>query len=136
MGLYQVRNALLRGPNHHLGKHHVYQFLTLRTLSLNAVILQVPSTVNRVYGLVYPEVVSFRLNYTSGLVLPLQGFWNSLVYAMTSLAASKALYRSLRYGRQRPPRDRRSSSSATTNNILPSGRPNPFPYVLSRLPKK
>ena len=53
----------------------------------------VPSTVNRVVTLAHPEAEIFGLNYTSGLVLPLQGFWNALVYIFTSYKACKALIR-------------------------------------------
>jgi hypothetical protein len=51
----------------------------------------VPSTVNRVVTLVYPEDMIFGLNYASGLVLPLQGFWNAIIYIFTSLPACTAL---------------------------------------------
>lgn len=96
---------------------------------------QVPSTINRVYSLVHPEAVSFPLSYASGLVLPLQGFWNAVVYTITSLSASRALYRSLRY-RQHPALGHRTSSSSTTKGILPGGGPNPLPYVLRGLSKR
>jgi hypothetical protein len=52
---------------------------------------QVPSTINRVYSFVHPEVVSFPLSFASALVLPLQGWWNFVVYVTTSLPATKAL---------------------------------------------
>lgn len=52
----------------------------------------VPSSINRVYTLVHPESFVFGLNYVSALVLPLQGFWNSVVYAVTSFAACKAMF--------------------------------------------
>jgi hypothetical protein len=55
----------------------------------------VPSTVNRVYSLAHPEVVSFPLNYASALVLPLQGWWNFVVYVTTSFPATKALLRKM-----------------------------------------
>jgi hypothetical protein len=51
----------------------------------------VPSTVNRVATLVDPKTELFGLNYMSGLVLPLQGFWNAIIYIMTSWSACKAL---------------------------------------------
>ncbi|KAF3395716.1 hypothetical protein F1880_007317 [Penicillium rolfsii] len=43
----------------------------------------VPSTINRVYSLARPNDFSFGLNYTASFVLPLQGFWNSLIYVST-----------------------------------------------------
>ncbi|KAJ6086412.1 hypothetical protein N7467_005326 [Penicillium canescens] len=56
----------------------------------------VPSTVNRVYALARPDNFSFGLNYASGFVLPLQGFWNSLIYVSISWPAFKTLWRNLR----------------------------------------
>lgn len=52
----------------------------------------VPSTINRVYTLVHPDSVIFGLDFASGLVLPLQGFWNAVVYIATSFPACKALF--------------------------------------------
>ncbi|KAI9681430.1 MAG: hypothetical protein M1817_002714 [Caeruleum heppii] len=63
----------------------------------------VPSSVNRVYGLVHPTKFNFPLNYTSSLVLPLQGFWNAIIYILTSLPACKALwYKFLGHAHQSP----------------------------------
>ena len=56
-----------------------------------ALVTWVPSTVNRVLTLVHPEDKIFALNYASGLVLPLQGFWNAIIYIFTSLPACAAL---------------------------------------------
>ncbi|KAI9780522.1 MAG: hypothetical protein M1839_006640 [Geoglossum umbratile] len=53
----------------------------------------VPSSVNRVYSLVHPEKSNFPLNFVASLVLPLQGFWNGLIYFTTSLPASRNLWR-------------------------------------------
>jgi hypothetical protein len=53
----------------------------------------VPSTLNRLVTLVHPNDPIFGLAYASGLVLPLQGFWNATIYIFTSLPACKALMR-------------------------------------------
>ena len=53
----------------------------------------VPSSLNRVYSVVHPHQVYFPFAYASGLVLPLMGFWNSLIYIVTSWAACKALWK-------------------------------------------
>jgi hypothetical protein len=53
----------------------------------------VPSTLNRLVTLVHPNDPIFGLNYASGLVLPLQGFWNATIYIFTSLPACKAWVR-------------------------------------------
>lgn len=47
-------------------------------------IVWVPSTINRVYSLVHPDHPLFALNLLSALVLPLQGFWNAMIYIATS----------------------------------------------------
>lgn len=58
---------------------------------------QVPSTANRVYTLIRPDDFCFGLNYVSSFVLPLQGFWNSLIYVSISWPAFKALRAELLY---------------------------------------
>lgn len=55
----------------------------------------VPSTINRIHTLVHPNESLFRLNYAAGMVLPLQGFWNAIIYIATSSAACRALMRSV-----------------------------------------
>lgn len=57
--------------------------------------LQVPSTINRVYSLARPNDFNFSLNYASSFVLPLQGFWNSLIYVSISWPALKLLWSDL-----------------------------------------
>ncbi|KAJ5722065.1 hypothetical protein N7488_000100 [Penicillium malachiteum] len=52
---------------------------------------------NRVYALIQPDDFSFGLNYASSFVLPLQGFWNSLIYVSISWPASGTLVAELRY---------------------------------------
>jgi len=53
----------------------------------------VPSSVNRVYSLAHPEKLNFPMHFVASLVLPLQGFWNGLIYFTTSLSESKKLWR-------------------------------------------
>jgi hypothetical protein len=55
----------------------------------------IPSSANRVYGLIYTNKVSYPLNVASALVLPLQGFWNAVIYFVTSFAACRALCSSI-----------------------------------------
>lgn len=51
----------------------------------------VPSSINRVYTLVYPHAYPFPLLFVAALVLPLQGLWNGLIYTATSLPECRAL---------------------------------------------
>jgi len=53
----------------------------------------VPASVNRVYGLLHPDTPSFGLNAASAVVLNLQGFWNTVIYFVTSLGIWKGILR-------------------------------------------
>ncbi|KAL8680732.1 MAG: hypothetical protein Q9186_003079 [Xanthomendoza sp. 1 TL-2023] len=52
---------------------------------------KVPSSMNRVYSLIYPGYVSIPFTYASAVVLPLMGFWNSVIYVTTSWSACKGI---------------------------------------------
>lgn len=56
----------------------------------------IPSTANRIYSLCHPGSVSLPLQYISVAVLPLQGFWNALIYILTSLDACRVFWTSLK----------------------------------------
>lgn len=58
-----------------------------------------PSSANRVYTIIHRGQVSVVLNFMSAFVLPLQGFWNAVIYTFTSWSACKDLLRDLRKGR-------------------------------------
>ncbi|KAH8692246.1 hypothetical protein BGW36DRAFT_419550 [Talaromyces proteolyticus] len=60
------------------------------------VVTWVPSTVNRIYSIVHPDEPSFALNLLSAIVLPLQGFWNSLIYVSISWRTFRRLYQDLK----------------------------------------
>lgn len=59
---------------------------------VSLLITWVPSSINRVYSLIYPDLISVPFSYASGVVLPLMGFWNSVIYITTSWAAVKMLF--------------------------------------------
>lgn len=52
----------------------------------------IPSSGNRVYSLINNGDVSKPLFFASAFVLPLQGFWNAIIYMFTSWAACKSLW--------------------------------------------
>lgn len=52
----------------------------------------IPSSANRVYSVVKNGEVALPLEYMSAFVLPLQGFWNALIYMTTSWKACKLLW--------------------------------------------
>lgn len=51
---------------------------------------------NRVYTLIYPDKESVGLDFASGVVLPLQGFWNGIIYVSVSWPSVKTVLSSLR----------------------------------------
>ncbi|KAK3178722.1 hypothetical protein OEA41_000859 [Lepraria neglecta] len=61
----------------------------------------VPSSINRAYSLVHPDLVSLPFTYASGIVLPLMGFWNSVIYITTSWPAVRGLFSTYNYGVRR-----------------------------------
>ena len=53
---------------------------------------QVPSSTNRVYSVIHPSLVSLPTIYATGVVLPLMGFWNAVIYTTTSWQAVRLLF--------------------------------------------
>ncbi len=51
-------------------------------ISLN--ITWIPSSINRVWSVVYDGQVSWGYSFAAGFVLPLMGFWNAVIYIITS----------------------------------------------------
>jgi hypothetical protein len=78
----------------------------------------IPSSANRVYSYVHPGQISPGLEFASAFVLPLQGFWNGLIYATTSIPACKAFWREVT-GRKvfKAKPLRRVSTFAPTNDV-------------------
>jgi hypothetical protein len=56
----------------------------------------IPSSANRVYSVVRSGEASLALEYMSSFVLPLQGFWNAIIYMVTSWGACKMLWEDIR----------------------------------------
>jgi hypothetical protein len=52
----------------------------------------IPSSANRLYSLTHHRSISVPLEFMSVFVLPLQGFWNCLVYITISWTACKNLF--------------------------------------------
>lgn len=51
----------------------------------------IPSTANRLYPVIHQQQIILGLEYASAFVLPLQGFWNGLIYIFTTRRACKKL---------------------------------------------
>ncbi|TQN74691.1 G-protein coupled receptor 1 [Colletotrichum shisoi] len=62
----------------------------------------VPSSANRVYSVIHTRKSSTPLEFMSAFVLPLQGFWNALIYVVTSWKACKTLWTDIKYASRRP----------------------------------
>ncbi|RGP64420.1 hypothetical protein FSPOR_7950 [Fusarium sporotrichioides] len=78
-----------------------WQYTKCAILFFTAILITwVPSSSNRVYS-VFHKSSSRPLEYMSAFVLPLQGFWNALIYIVTSWSACKNLKNDIRMG-QRP----------------------------------
>ncbi|KAF7538894.1 hypothetical protein G7Z17_g12541 [Cylindrodendrum hubeiense] len=60
----------------------------------------IPSSANRVYSVLHTKNSSIALEFMSAFVLPLQGFWNAIIYMVTSWSAVKNLATDLRLGRR------------------------------------
>ncbi|KAK4044351.1 hypothetical protein C8A01DRAFT_31404 [Parachaetomium inaequale] len=52
--------------------------------AISILVTWTPSSINRVYSLVYPARTSYPLNLAGAVVLPLQGLWNAIIFAATS----------------------------------------------------
>ncbi|KAK5105231.1 hypothetical protein LTS08_001506 [Lithohypha guttulata] len=62
---------------------------------LALIVTWVPSTVNRIYTIIRPDEVVYGLHLAAALVLPLQGFWNALIYLATSTFAMRCLWQDI-----------------------------------------
>ncbi|KAF2192684.1 hypothetical protein K469DRAFT_553210 [Zopfia rhizophila CBS 207.26] len=65
-------------------------------------IVWVPSTVNRVQQFVHKDSPVFGLNLASALVLPLQGFWNAMVYTSTAWPECKRALEGMHSHKKQP----------------------------------
>lgn len=61
----------------------------------------IPSSSNRLYSLLHNNQASLALEYMSAFVLPLQGFWNAVIYMVTSWKACKMFFSDLSRGRKK-----------------------------------
>lgn len=59
------------------------------------IVTWVPSTVNRIYTIFRPDRVVFGSSAAAATVLPLQGFWNTIIYMVTSAYAVRSLWQEL-----------------------------------------
>ncbi|EPE09683.1 g-protein coupled receptor [Ophiostoma piceae UAMH 11346] len=75
----------------------------------------IPSSANRVFSVVHIDKISLPLEYMSAFVLPLQGFWNAIIYVVTSWKACRTLWDDVRH-RSGGGTPHANSYPLTTNN--------------------
>lgn len=115
--IFKVR-SLTR--NHALSETNADAWLYARVAFLffcSLLICWVPSSINRLYSISHPDRLVFWLNYIETFVLPLQGFFNAIVYIITSQTACRNLWRS-RTGAQELPR--KNSTVAGMHAVMPT----------------
>jgi len=61
--------------------------------AISILVTWTPSSINRVYSLIYPTRTSYGLNLAGAVVLPLQGLWNAIIFAATSWGILKEEFR-------------------------------------------
>lgn len=66
--------------------------------AISILVTWTPSSINRVYSLIYPARTSYALNLAGAIVLPLQGLWNAIIFAATSWSTLKDEFRELGRG--------------------------------------
>ena len=107
--------------NHALSETNADAWLYARVAFLffcSLLICWVPSSINRLYSIAHPDRLVFWLNYIETLVLPLQGFFNAIVYMITSQTACRNLWRSMTGAHELP---RKSSAVAGTESLPRKG---------------
>lgn len=85
------RSNLLTRPNNMDKIKWAYTKVAM-LFAISIFITWVPSSINRIYGLRYHKEPSFPLNIGSAIVLPLQGFWNTVIYFTTSISVCKGVW--------------------------------------------
>ena len=116
--MFKVR-SLTR--NHALSETNPDAWLYARVAILffcSLLLCWVPSSINRVYSIAHPDRLVFWLNYIETLVLPLQGFFNAVVYIVTSQTACRNLWRSVTGAQELP---RKNSTTAGTDGLPSKG---------------
>ncbi|KAL1843873.1 hypothetical protein VTJ49DRAFT_7224 [Mycothermus thermophilus] len=88
-----------------------------------------PSSINRVYALVYPDrPASYPLNLAGAIVLPLQGLWNAVIFMATTWSALREEVAALVAGvRRKNPRK---------SGLVGAGSAGPFGPLDGRSPGK
>jgi hypothetical protein len=94
------RPNLTRRRNYELN-NAAWSYTKCAILFFTAILITwIPSSANRVYSVIHAKEVSTTLEFMSAFVLPLQGFWNAVIYIVTSWKACKTLVSDIRFSRR------------------------------------
>jgi hypothetical protein len=109
-------------PNYNINRHNreinkaAWSYTKCSILFFTALcVTWIPSSANRVYSAVHGHDQVVALQVLSAIVLPLQGFWNAVIYSVTSWAAVKLFFAELLHDRQ--------AASADAGGVSLSRRP-------------
>lgn len=92
----QQQRQQMQARRRHEANSATWPYVKCAMLFFSALLVTwIPSSGNRVYTLINKGDVSKPLFFASAFVLPLQGFWNAIIYMMTSWAACKSLWATL-----------------------------------------
>ncbi len=78
-----------------LGESNAEAWLFARVAFLFFVVMMlcwIPASINRLYSTIERKKLVFGLNYMAALMLPLQGFLNAIVYAVSSQSAVRSFF--------------------------------------------
>lgn len=101
----QQHHRTPRAPNPNRRRNHelnnaAWSYTKCAILFFTAILITwIPSSANRVFSVIHENEVSVPLQFMSAFVLPLQGFWNAVIYSVTSWTACKNLLHDLRLGK-------------------------------------
>lgn len=89
--------------------------------AISVLVTWTPSSINRVYTLIYPDKASYGLNIAAAVVLPLQGVWNAVIYFTTSWKIFREEMESTRAGKKLFRFLRLYSRNTTINGMADGG---------------
>lgn len=91
-----ARRGANRRRNNLEAQNAAWSYARCALLFFTAILITwIPSSANRVYSVVHPGTSSHVLEFMSAVVLPLQGFWNAVIYVSTSWSACKYYFSEL-----------------------------------------
>ncbi|KAH7409432.1 hypothetical protein BKA64DRAFT_397263 [Cadophora sp. MPI-SDFR-AT-0126] len=98
-GISPGMNPIIRDPPRNSGRADT-ALKVMGTVALFfffiMLITWIPSSANRLFSVVHPKQVSLALEYAASCVLPLQGFWNCIIYIFMSKNSCRRTWESIK----------------------------------------